>query len=87
MSVYSPPPPCNILTYIQFDSTQGCESICEKKSEKVWNAWKYVLFNTFKVWKWGFVKSKKVWNQIQVWTLTSMSAPVLTDSRTTPHRE
>ena len=29
----------------------GCESICEKKSEKVW--------------KWGFVKSKNVWNQIK----------------------
>ena len=44
---------------------QGCESICEKKSEIIWNAWKDVLYNALKVWKWGFVKSKKVWNHIK----------------------
>ena len=38
---------------------QGCESVREKKSEIIWNAWKDVLFNALKVWKWGFVKSKK----------------------------
>ena len=51
---------------------QGCESICEEKSEIIWNAWKDVLFNALTVWKWGFVKSKKVWNQIKIWTLTSL---------------
>ena len=51
---------------------QGCESACEKKSEIIWNAWKDVLFNALKVWKWGFVKSKKVWNQIKILTLTSL---------------
>ena len=38
---------------------QGCESICEKKSEIIWNAWKDVLLNALKVWKWGFMKSTK----------------------------
>ena len=51
---------------------QGCESICEKKSEIIWNAWKDVLFSALKVWKWGFVKSKEVWIQINIWTLTSL---------------
>ena len=50
----------------------GCERVCEKKSEIIWNAWKNVLFNALKVWKWGFVKNKKVWNQIKIWTLTSL---------------
>ena len=27
---------------------QGCERICEKKSELIWNAWKDVLFNALK---------------------------------------
>ena len=52
--------------------TKCCESICEKKSEIIWNAWKDVLFNALKVWKWGFVKRTKVWNQIKIWTLTSL---------------
>ena len=56
---------------------QGCESIYEKKSEKVWNAWKYVLFNALKVWKLGFVTSNKVWNQIKIWTLTSLQEVLL----------
>ena len=30
-----------------------------------------------KVWKSGFVKSKKVWNQIKIWTLTSLYLPNL----------
>ena len=46
-----------------------------KKSEIIWNAWKDVLFNALKVWKWGFVQSKKVWNQIKIWTLTSLYMP------------
>ena len=29
-----------------------------------------MLFNALKVWKWGFVKSKKVRNQIEIWTHT-----------------
>ena len=54
-----------------------CESICEKNSSGIiWNAWKDVLYQciqtVLKVWKWGFVKSKKVWNQIKIWTLTSL---------------
>ena len=45
--------------------------------EKVWNNLKSLkrcaeIFNALKVWKWGFAKSKKVWNQIKIWTLTSM---------------
>ena len=52
--------------------TQGSESICEKKSEISWNAWKDVLFNALKVRKLGFAKSKKVWNQIKISTLTSL---------------
>ena len=44
-----------------------------KKSEIIWNAWKDVLFNAFKVWKGGFVKSKKVGNQRNLWTLTSLN--------------
>ena len=51
---------------------QGYESVYEKKSEIIWNAWKDVLIDALKVWKWGFVKSKKVWNQIKIWTLTSL---------------
>ena len=51
---------------------RGVKSICEKKSEIIWNAWKDVLINALQVWKWGFVKSKKVWNQIKIWTLTSL---------------
>ena len=54
-------------------TVQGYESVCEKKSEIIWNAWKDVLFNALKVWKWGIVKSKKVWNQIKIWTLTSLT--------------
>ena len=42
------------------------------KSEIIWYAWKDALLNELKVWKWGFVKSKKVWNQIKIWTLTSL---------------
>ena len=30
-----------------------------KNSEIILNAWQEVLFNALKVWKWGFVKSKK----------------------------
>ena len=52
------------------DLYKGCESVCEKKSEIIRNAWKDVLFSALKVWKWGFVKSKKVWNQIKNWTPT-----------------
>ena len=54
--------PFGLLTQIAMSYFQGCESVCEKKSEKIWNnlrAWKDVLFTAFKVWKWGFVKSKK----------------------------
>ena len=29
--------------------SQGCESVCEKKSEIIWNVWKEVLFNAFKL--------------------------------------
>ena len=62
------------------------KSIWEKKSEKVrkkiWNAWKDVLFNALKVWKWGFAKSKKVWNQIKIWkSLTSLYTPLRTRER------
>ena len=28
---------------------QGCESVCEKKSEIIWNAQKDMLFNAFKL--------------------------------------
>ena len=42
---------------------QGYESVCEKKSEIIWNAWKDVLFNAFKVGKKkGFCEEQKVWN-------------------------
>ena len=27
---------------------------------------------SLKVWKWGFKKNQKVWNQIKIWTLTSL---------------
>ena len=47
-----------------------------KKSEVIWNAWKDVLLNAFKVRKLGFVKSKKVWNQIKIWTLTSLEGAI-----------
>ena len=52
------------------------ESVCEHwanvgKSELIWNPWRDGLFNALKVWKWGFVKSKKFLNQIKIWTLTS----------------
>ena len=43
-----------------------------KKFKIIWNAWKDVLFNALKVWKLGFVKITKVWNQIKIWTLTSL---------------
>ena len=43
-----------------------------KKSETIWNAWKDVLFNALKIWQQGFVKSKKVWNHIKIWILTSL---------------
>ena len=45
-----------------------------KISEIIWNVWKDVLFNALKVWKWGIVKSKihVVWNQIKIWTFTSL---------------
>ena len=35
-------------------------SVCEKFFEIIWNAWKDVLFNALTVWKWGFMKTKKV---------------------------
>ena len=37
------------------DSEQGCEGICEKKSEKSKRC-----------------EEQKVWNQIKIWTLTSL---------------
>ena len=30
------------------------------------------FFNALNVGKWGFVKSKKVWNQIKIWTLKTL---------------
>ena len=33
---------------------------------------KRCAFQCIKVWKWSFVKRKKVWNQIKIWTLTSL---------------
>ena len=57
--------------------SQGCESICEKKSSIIWNEKKDVLFDGFKL-HWslnmGFCEEqkKKVWNQIKIWTLTSL---------------
>ena len=51
-----------LKTYIQG------ESVCEKKSKIIWNAWKDVLFNALKVWKGGFMKSKNVWNHIKICT-------------------
>ena len=50
---------------------RGVRVVCKKNSEKIWNAWKDVLFKALKVWKWGFVMSKKAWNHIKIWTLTS----------------
>ena len=50
---------------------QGCESVCE---EKVWNAWKDVLFNALKVWKWGFVKSKKIWTFTSMFNVNMMES-------------
>ena len=44
---------------------QGCESVYEIKSKIIWNVWKDVLFDALKVQKWGFVKSKKVLNQMK----------------------
>ena len=46
--------------------------------EKVWNNLKClkrlinysIHSNCMKVWKWGFVKSKNIQNQIKIWTLT-----------------
>ena len=64
------PNPMESLTW----NSQGCESVCVKKSEIIWNAWKDVLFNALQVCKWGFVKSRKVWNQIKIWTLTSLNS-------------
>ena len=51
------------------------ERLWEKASEIIWNASKDMAFNALKVWKLGFVtfvKRKKVWNQIKIWTLTSL---------------
>ena len=42
---------------------QGCESICEKKSEIIWNAWKDVLSNALKLiksLKMGFCEEQKI---------------------------
>ena len=51
----------------------------ERLWEKVWNNLKCLkrcafqcIQTALKVWKWGFVKSKKVLNQIKIWTLTSL---------------
>ena len=47
--------------------------------ETVWNNLKclkryafHCIHTALKVSKWGFVKSKKFWNQIKIWTLTSL---------------
>ena len=53
---------------------QGCESVCEKEFEIIWNAWKILLFNAFKSENgvlWG-LRCKKVWNQIKIWTLAPL---------------
>ena len=59
-----------------------CESVCEKKSKKVWNNLKclkrFVFQCTLKLWKWGFVKSRKLWNHVKIWTLTSLMLLITT---------
>ena len=48
---------------------------CKKKSEIIWNVWKDVLFNAFKLHYKSenvFFLKQKVWNQIKIWTLTSL---------------
>ena len=57
-----------MLIYIQ-----GCESVCEKKSEypEMPGRCAFQCIQTaLKVWKWGFVKSKKSLKLDSVWTLT-----------------
>ena len=51
---------------------RGCESTCEKKSQKVWNNLKRCAFQCIKSLKIGFCEEQKVWNQIKIWTLTSL---------------
>ena len=59
---------CDFSSFQNIDTVssimQGCESICEKNSapDNAEMPAKDVLFNALKVWKLGFVKSKKVWN-------------------------
>ena len=60
------------------------EHLCKKK---VWNNLKCLkrcalqcIQTALKVWKWGFVKSKKVWNQIKIWTLASSVCRVCRDT-------
>ena len=51
----------NCISYVL--KYQGCESICEKKSKKVWKKSEYAskdeLFNALKVWKWGLWRAKQ----------------------------
>ena len=58
--------------------SEGCESVCEKKSDKVWNNLKCLKRCAFQCIKslkiMGLCEDllKKVWNQIKIWTLTSL---------------
>ena len=57
--------------------------------EKVWNNLKCLkrfAFQCMKSLKWGFVKSKKVWNLIKIWTLTSLSIAVTNTNIPFTHR-
>ena len=59
---------------ILYEAT-GNSGVWERRWEKVWDNLKWLKRSAFlalKVWKWGFVNSKKDWNQIKIWTLTSL---------------
>ena len=65
-----------ILYKLKYDIHHLCTTgVWEHLWEKVWNNLKCLkrcAFQCIKVWKWDFVKCEKVWNQIKIWTLTSL---------------
>ena len=54
----------SVKGFIKLVPRHTCLSLCRGARVSMRKSLKDVLFNALKVWKWGFVKSKKVWNQI-----------------------
>ena len=68
---------------------QGCESICEKKSEIIWNAWKDICFSMHKksengaLWREKKSEIRNLWNSA-IWETTGSVKHLTSSSPPSP---